>query len=171
MAGTAKRFETRSRTALVSGLWRDEKLSVRGSWQTTRSCGLAASEAGTRRLRSLFRCGFQEQGIRRFGLPVRPFVRRGSRTEAIRPHMRASFFCHGRNLFVSIQRNLLSSKKKPTCRAASDETPSRLSLPTILNFRYGRLVNWFLHTRRHSPIPKMYYRMPYSADKITGVSV
>lgn len=137
------------------------------AWILTNDAILRIGRVGGRNpgLRSLFRCGFQEQGIRWFGLPVRLFVRRGSQTEAIRPHMRASFFCHGRNLFVSIQRNLFSSKKKPTCRAASDGTPSRLSLPTILNFRYGRLVNCLLHTRRHSPIPKMYYRMRYSEDR------
>lgn len=169
MAGTAKRF--RDKIAYRSGfcLWRDESPSVRGSWQTTRSCGLAASEAGTPVSVRYFGAASRS---REYGDSVCPSVAVARPTEAIRPHMRASFFCHGRNLFVSIQRNPFSSKKKPTCRATSDETPLRLS-PTILNFRYGRLVNWLLHTRRHSPISEdvLLSAAILKTDKITGVSV
>lgn len=110
-------------------------------------------------LGSLFRCGFQEQGIRGFGLPVRLFVRRGSQTKAIRPRMRE------RSPFVTVgiyssRFSGISSRQKRSRLVAQPQTRHPPSLPTILNFRYGRLVNWLLHTRRHSPIPKMYYRVP-----------
>jgi len=155
MASTAKRFETRSRTALVSA---SGGTRSRACMDPDKRCDPADwLRRRNLQLQSLFRCGFQEQRIQRFALPVRLFVRRGSQTEGIRARMRVFSFCHGRNLFVSIQRNPSSSKKKPTCRAASDKTSSPLSLPMILNFRYGRLVNWLLHTPCHSSIPKMYY--------------
>lgn len=160
MAGTAKRFETRSRTALwflpLAGR------EAERAWILTNDAMLRVGRVGGRNLRApvVISVRLPGVGIRGFALPVRLFVRRGSQTEAIRPRMRVSSFCHSWNLFVSIQRNLSSSKKEPTCRVVSDETPSRFSLRTILNFRYGCLVNWLLHTRCHSPIPKMYYRVP-----------
>lgn len=164
MAGTAKRFETRSScAALVSASggtrgWTSVDADKRRVLPIGRNGGRETPDPP-----SLFRRGFQEQGICGFGVSVRPFVHRGSS----RPRLLGLAWERSPFVTVGIYSSrfggifLSSSKKKPTCHGVPDDIlPPFATFSIAENFEFPirSLANWPLHTQCHSSIPKMYCR-------------
>jgi len=107
---------------------------------------------------SLFRCGFQEQGIREFGVcpSVHPFACCGSNRPRLLGSRIRAYLLLSRSEFIRLDsaESLLVKKETDLSRSPRRVRPS--DPPTISNSRCARLVNCLL---RH-PIPKMCYRMP-----------